>query len=271
MMARKCHRGGNAETDKNEFGSSANHPAGDTEGGSIVRSLDSVLAFAGRVASAGLFAAACMAVQAAGAAESHDVFREPGIASGRAESATRSPLPIRDNATLRRDAKRAWYGGDPTPEYRRFLAGVAETERQRHGASLPRAKAMAVAASAAATTPTWVNLGPTRADFEFNGVTMPGAIDSGRVSSIVVHPTDTNIIYVATSGGGVWKTASGGRDWAPITDALGSLAVGSLEMDPRDPNTLYLGLGDPFDGIGLGFLKSMDGGMTWSSPIILTH
>ncbi len=59
--------------------------------------------------------------------------------------------------------------------------------------------------------------------------------------------------------------ASGRRPTAappgrPSPSRSASLACGSLAMDPNNPSTLYLGLGDPFDGTGLGLVKSTDGG-----------
>ena len=54
-------------------------------------------------------------------------------------------------------------------------------------------------------------------------------------TAIVVDPRDANVVYLATSGGGVWKTfnflASGGPTWAPTTDTLPNLAVGALAID----------------------------------------
>ena len=88
--------------------------------------------------------------------------------------------------------------------------------------------------------------------------------------SIVPHPTDPNTLYVAFSGGGVWKTTSATAapyGWTPLTETLGSLSVGSLAMDIANPNTLYLGLGDPFDGTGLGVYKTTDGGASWAGPV----
>jgi hypothetical protein len=40
-------------------------------------------------------------------------------------------------------------------------------------------------------------------------------------------------------------------------------------MDPNNTSTIYLGLGDAFDGTGIGMVKSTDGGTTWSSPVYL--
>ena len=86
------------------------------------------------------------------------------------------------------------------------------------------------------------------------------------------------MVYIATSGGGVWKTfdalnpiASGGPSWEPITDTIGSLAIGSIAMDPAAPDTLLLGLGDPLGGVQTpGILHSSDGGATWSTLAALS-
>jgi photosystem II stability/assembly factor-like uncharacterized protein len=174
----------------------------------------------------------------------------------------------RDDATLRREATRAWYENEWTPDYRRFLLDAAARERRVNADKLPGSRFES--ASPASTIPTWVNLGPTGADYENNGGSIPG-VDSGRLRSIVVDSANPAIVYLATAEGGVWKTLDGGNSWRPMTETLGSLSLGSLAMDPFDSQTLYLGLGDPFDGFGIGFVKSADGGETWSAPIDLVN
>src|SRR5262249_59800514 len=39
---------------------------------------------------------------------------------------------------------------------------------------------------------------------------------TGRITEIVVDPTSPSTIYVATAGGGVWKTVDGGVTWSPV-------------------------------------------------------
>ncbi len=191
-------------------------------------------------------------------------------------------LPISDNATLRREAARQWFG-EWSPAFRRHLLDQAAVERVRHAHLLPRlaqdpATGNLVPASSLGLAPesgvatlgtTWINLGPTNANTEKNGSITLNARDGGRISSIVFHPSDSNTIYIATSGGGVWKTTTGGASWTPITETLGTLSCGALAMDPTQPNTLYLGLGDAFDGTGVGLVKSTDGGASWSAPVYL--
>ena len=196
-----------------------------------------------------------------------------------------------DDASARRAAMDEWYNetyaqhgrslrhfsnghGKPlwTPQYERFMRDAAERERQRWGASLPQSPTSAAvidaSAAAVATGTSWTNIGPVKANYEENGSSLTVS-DSGRVNAIVTDPVNTNTIYVGFSGGGVWKTTDGGTTWQAKTETLGSLAVGSLEMDPNNSSTLYLGLGDPFDGTGIGMAKSTDGADTWSTPVLL--
>jgi photosystem II stability/assembly factor-like uncharacterized protein len=75
------------------------------------------------------------------------------------------------------------------------------------------------------------------------------------------------------AGGGVWKTSNAlsaaQPTWTPITESLGSLSCGALAIDKANPSTLYLGLGDSFDGSGIGFTKTTDGGATWAPVVYL--
>ncbi|MBI3130146.1 MAG: hypothetical protein HYZ13_02195 [Acidobacteria bacterium] len=171
--------------------------------------------------------------------------------------------PITDRADLRAQALRQWWG-EWTPEFRKFILDAAAVERRQHARLMPKAGGIEMGVAAPATG-TWLNLGPTRSDKIINGGTTLTQVDSGRPRAIVVDPGNTNVIYLATAGGGVWKTTNGGTAWSPITESLGTLSVGALAMDPTNSSLLYLGLGDPFDGTGLGIVKSTDGGATWGA------
>ena len=195
-----------------------------------------------------------------------------------------------DDAGARRQAMDEWYNesygnresnteahahghGKPlwTPQYERFMRDAAARERSRYASTLPQSNtsnAISPNVAAVASGTTWTNIGPTKATYEENGGTL-NVTDSGRVNAIVTDPANTNIVYLGTSGGGVWKTTDGGTTWAAKTETLGALAVGSLAMDPNSSSTLYLGLGDPFDGTGVGMSKTTDGGNTWSNPVLL--
>ena len=160
-----------------------------------------------------------------------------------------------------------------TPAYERFLMNAANRERLRYAATLPKNGSSKIvvnsALASASTGTTWVNIGPTHANYEQNGGTTLNVSDSGRVRNIITDPANPQTVYVGFAGGGVWKSTDGGAFWQAKTETLGSLSVGSLEMDPNASSTLYLGLGDPFDGTGIGLVKSIDGGTSWSAPLYL--
>ncbi|MBV6479984.1 MAG: Ycf48-like protein [Ignavibacteria bacterium] len=91
---------------------------------------------------------------------------------------------------------------------------------------------------------------------------------SGRTNSIAFHPTNENIIYIAAAQGGVWKTTDGGINWFQLTDNLGSLASGDIEIDPLNPDILYYGTGElNYSGdsqYGDGIYKTTNGGISWT-------
>ena len=165
-----------------------------------------------------------------------------------------------DEVRARIDANQS-VTGDYTEEFK--LAAIQEVERQQQ--QYPLHAAGAAAPSGVAT---WRSLGPTQAKYQTNGVTLQVS-DSGRIRTILTHPTDPNVVYLLTSGGGLWKTTTFTHQhplWEAKTDALLSTSGGSVAFG-RTPDTLYLGIGDPFDVRALiagVMVKSIDGGATWS-------
>jgi hypothetical protein len=130
----------------------------------------------------------------------------------------------------------------------------------------------------------WLQIGPTAIP---DGQTISSyywpsnipALISGRITSIVIDHDDTNVIYVGTALGGVWKTKDCGRNWVATSDYAPSLAVGALAIDPNPEHTdtLYAGTGEgnlsreteaigkihPHSYYGCGILKTTDGGKKW--------
>ncbi|MDX1406503.1 MAG: hypothetical protein R3330_00170 [Saprospiraceae bacterium] len=119
----------------------------------------------------------------------------------------------------------------------------------------------------------WLFVGP--ADW----VAAPTPADNnglGRINSIDLHPTDDQIIYAGTASGGLWKTLNGGASWTNISPHIPLLSVADVEIDPGNPDIIYLltGDGEPSSidittahsqsgASSLGILKSTDGGSTW--------
>src|SRR5437588_6167369 len=129
------------------------------------------------------------------------------------------------------------------------------------------------APNAAVTVGTWTPLGPTPIADEKNfGPTPQTSSDfgraSGRVTSLATKPTDPNIIYLGAAGGGVWKSADGGTSWSTTTDSQPSIAIGSLAVDNAG-TTIYAATGEDNGSgdsqRGLGILKSVDAGVTWTA------
>src|SRR5439155_15485028 len=56
--------------------------------------------------------------------------------------------------------------------------------------------------------------------------------NSGLVSDIAIDPSGLSdqILYVATEGGGVWKSLDGGTNWSPKTEAMPSLTIGTVAL-----------------------------------------
>ncbi len=106
----------------------------------------------------------------------------------------------------------------------------------------------------------WRALGPDR-------VLTNGVATAGRVSAIAIHPTDMNILYAGGAQGGVWRSDDAGANWRPLTDQECSLAMGSIAIDPVNPEIIYAGTGEQhFSGdsyYGCGVLRTFDAGETW--------
>ncbi len=89
---------------------------------------------------------------------------------------------------------------------------------------------------------------------------------AGPVTSVAVNPKDPNVIYIATAGGGAWRTQDGGQTWQPLFDsdfAGANPAVmfgGAIAIDPSHQNIIYYATGnDNISGFGFGIADSYYG------------
>lgn len=93
------------------------------------------------------------------------------------------------------------------------------------------------------------------------------AFMSGRISEIAVDPTDHDIWYAAAASGNAWKTTNAGITWTPIFESYGSYSIGTIVVDPHDPNTIWIGTGENNSqrsvGYGDGIYKSVDAGKSF--------
>lgn len=169
-----------------------------------------------------------------------------------------------DDPTIRRLYNQAYFG-TMTPDVGEQVQRAALREAQRWPLS---ARARGATPNGAVVGQSWLNLGPTDARIQQNGAVYNG-IDSGRSADIRVDPRDTNVVYLATAWGGVWKSynfTATQPEWHPITDSVATDVIGAFEMDPNNPDVLYLGTGDQLDNsvAGGGIYRSTDGGGSWT-------
>jgi photosystem II stability/assembly factor-like uncharacterized protein len=107
-----------------------------------------------------------------------------------------------------------------------------------------------------------------------------GLRDTERISAIVIHPTNPDIVYVGALGHafapneerGVFMTTDGGKTWTKTLYIDKEHGVADLEIDATNPNILYAGMWSferkPWthrSGSEKGGLfRSIDGGRTWN-------
>ncbi|MBL0210476.1 MAG: immunoglobulin domain-containing protein [Holophagaceae bacterium] len=218
-----------------------------------------------------------------GSLPSQDIVVSTGDLTGSNSKIDKSgKKPKIDNAAGRLDWWRERLGGDLTPEFMARLMREAELQRllypdQFHPeGDAPRMLPEGIALPLAVAGTTWTNLGPTKSNKIQNGITL-NRVNSGRLRTILPDPANANILYVLTSGGGLWKTTDlldTTPTWRCLTDRVGSDMGGAAafgKIKSGTGATLYLGLGDAFDnGVGGFVVKSSDAGNTWSPAIQLT-
>lgn len=110
--------------------------------------------------------------------------------------------------------------------------------------------------------------------------TKVGFANSDAISKIRIHPTNPDIVYVASFGlyygpseeRGVFKTTDGGKTWKRTLFKDARTGAVDIVIDANNSNVLYAALWEAYrleyqmssGGPGSGLYKSTDGGDTWT-------
>ena len=138
--------------------------------------------------------------------------------------------------------------------------GTIPTERILDAIEFAEQKRMSFSYAKRMTEVNWVERGPNTI--------------GGRTRAILIDPNDSTKkkLWAAGVTGGLWYTNDitvASPTWNSVDGTWGNLAVGSINSDPNDTNTMYVGTGERM-GIfstssrGLGIWKTTDGGATWT-------
>lgn len=109
--------------------------------------------------------------------------------------------------------------------------------------------------------------------------TRRGLENSEHIAKIIIHPDNSDVLYVAVPGPlwsdspdrGLYKTADGGKTWEKILYTDEKTGCADILMDPRNPGVLWASMWQfrrtPYSfasgGPGSALYKSTDGGKTW--------
>ena len=101
---------------------------------------------------------------------------------------------------------------------------------------------------------------------------------TSAIGSLVIAPSDTNIVYVGTGeacirgnishGDGVYKTLDGGKTWKNV-GLRDSRAIGRVIVDPKNADIVFVAaLGHPYGpNSERGIFRTIDGGKTWEKVL----
>src|SRR5205809_2026985 len=104
----------------------------------------------------------------------------------------------------------------------------------------------------------WRSIGPANTG---------GRIDDFAVARVPGRP---DAIYVATAGGGVFKSTNQGTSWTPVFDRVDAMmSIGDIAVAPSNPDVVWVGTGEANNrqssSWGDGVYRSLDGGRTWKA------
>src|SRR5205823_257836 len=136
----------------------------------------------------------------------------------------------------------------------RWLMDAAKQDKKNVRAATPAGRVIynrsESHASVALDPASWTFIGPAPQEsdtcqapcFTFGRV-------AGRTNDVVIDPVSPTIAYLASDGGGVWKSTNCCTPlttWSPVIDdpLISTVAIADLSIDPGNHNVVYAGTGD---------------------------
>ena len=96
-----------------------------------------------------------------------------------------------------------------------------------------------------------------------------GPFRGGRSAAVAGVSSKPNLFYFGATGGGIWKTEDGGRQWKNISDGFFGGSIGSIAVSEDDSNVIYVGGGESTVrgnvSSGYGVWKTENAGKSWES------
>ena len=94
--------------------------------------------------------------------------------------------------------------------------------------------------------------------WEYAGPTQP----ISAVVELAYDAIDTNLVYAATKGTGLWKSVDGGASWGEVTSFPGGPIIWTVVTHPDNPDIVYVRGEDPLQPGAPAYI-SRDAGETW--------
>jgi len=113
----------------------------------------------------------------------------------------------------------------------------------------------------------WAFVGPNKLQVPYR-IYYGNTSLSGRKNMVAPAPSNGAIGYLASAGGGIWKTTTNWNSYTKLSDNWKFLHTTCVEVHPTNPDIVLAGTGD-YEGFftrqTFGIMRSTNGGATWTN------
>ncbi|MCK5634013.1 MAG: tetratricopeptide repeat protein [Anaerolineales bacterium] len=145
----------------------------------------------------------------------------------------------------------------PTSPLRVALAGQTNTATLTPTITLTPSATMEPSPTATSEPTFTPTPAPTPIPLEWRRLNSGSFLKRDIVVSVVIDPTDPDVIYAGMARSGIYKTINGGISWFPAQNGLNRGKVHNLVINPENPAEIYAGT------LSDGLFKTEDGGENW--------